>query len=218
LQDEETVVRWCAAKGIGRLTMRLPLLMAHDVIVAVIKDAFLSSAQLNQASDANFEVTSANDESGWHGGCLVLAELARRGLLLPLPLTSYSFLRRETFLPDSELVYGSVSHLALAVPLISFAMRFDIIRGQHSVGAHVRDAACYVCWAIARAYSPEVCVLIAFFCYIIEFTLYMQVLRPYMPALTNAMLLTACYDREINCRRAASAALQVHHHIFILCI
>lgn len=24
-----------------------------------------------------------------------------------------------------------------------------------SVGAHVRDAAAYVCWAFARAYSPE---------------------------------------------------------------
>lgn len=26
---------------------------------------------------------------------------------------------------------------------------------QRSVGAHVRDAAAYVCWAFARAYSPE---------------------------------------------------------------
>ena len=25
----------------------------------------------------------------------------------------------------------------------------------HFVGAHVRDAACYVCWAFARAYDPQ---------------------------------------------------------------
>ena len=28
--------------------------------------------------------------------------------------------------------------------------------GAHSVGAHVRDAGCYVCWAFARAYAPGV--------------------------------------------------------------
>ena len=33
---------------------------------------------------------------------------------------------------------------------------YDERRGCFSVGAHVRDAACYVCWAFARAYSPQV--------------------------------------------------------------
>ena len=73
----------------------------------------------------------AESDHLWHGGCLALAELARRGLLLP-------------------------SHLEEVVPLVTRALLFDQRRGAHSVGAHVRDAACYVCWAFARAYSPEV--------------------------------------------------------------
>ena len=32
---------------------------------------------------------------------------------------------------------------------------YDEKRGNFSVGAHVRDAACYVCWAFARAYDPK---------------------------------------------------------------
>ena len=45
---------------------------------------------------------------------------------------------------------------------------YDERRGCFSVGAHVRDAACYVCWAFARAYSP-------------------QVLMPYVPTKVNIL-------------------------------
>ena len=40
------------------------------------------------------------------------------------------------------------------VPVIIRALGYDEKRGNFSVGAHVRDAACYVCWAFARAYEP----------------------------------------------------------------
>ena len=36
LQDKDTVVRWSAAKGIGRITMRLPRLLADDVVEALL--------------------------------------------------------------------------------------------------------------------------------------------------------------------------------------
>lgn len=75
------------------------------------------------------------------------------------------------------------------VPLICEALRFEQRRGAFSVGAHVRDAAAYVCWAFARAYRPEA-VLESF-----------RLLAP-------ALLCTACYDREVACRRAAAAAFQ----------
>lgn len=58
-----------------------------------------------------------------------------------------------------------------------------------SVGAHVRDAACYVCWAFARAYAPAT-------------------LQPVLTQLARGMLVAAVLDREVNCRRAAAAAFQ----------
>jgi hypothetical protein len=127
--------------------MLLPHKLADDVLEAILS-----------------HFVDIDDDSAWHGGCLALAELSRRGLLLPERLSS-------------------------VVPLINQAVQYDVLRGQHSIGSHVRDAACYVCWAFARAYSPDI-------------------MKPYMHDLTSSMLLTALFDREINCRRAASAAFQ----------
>ncbi|CAM9179699.1 unnamed protein product [Scytosiphon promiscuus] len=147
LRDRDTVVRWSAAKGIGRITERLPQDLADDVVCGVL-DLFVE----------------AEWDGAWHGGCLALAELARRGLLLP-------------------------ERLPRACPLVRRALAYDVRRGVSGVGAHVRDAACYVCWAFARAYSP-------------------QVLGPHLPGLCDSMLSTALFDREVNVRRAAAAALQ----------
>jgi tubulin-specific chaperone D len=160
LGDKDTIVRWSAAKGIGRLTCRLPMQMADDLVAALLQ-SFSQSTAVAEESD-----------SIWHGGCLALAELARRGALLP-------------------------SRLDETVPVIIQAIKYDVVRGYHSVGAHVRDAACYVCWAFARAYSPHV-------------------LHKYMiidtenlsNSLAGAMLTTSLFDREVNCRRASSAAYQ----------
>ena len=147
LRDRDTVVRWSAAKGIGRITGRLPQDYADEVVEEVLK--LLSDGE---------------SDGAWHGGCLALAELARRGLLLP-------------------------GRLSEVVPLVCRAIVYDVRRGKHSIGSHVRDAACYVCWAFARAYEPSV-------------------MRPFVEELSRGMLTTALFDREVNCRRAASAAFQ----------
>ncbi|KAH7298542.1 hypothetical protein KP509_25G048400 [Ceratopteris richardii] len=147
LKDKDTVVRWSAAKGIGRITGRLSLGLADEVVASVLE--LLSPTQ---------------GDGSWHGGCLALAELARRGLLIP-------------------------SRLLEVVPLIVNALHYDVRRGSHSIGAHVRDAAAYVCWAFARAYLPSI-------------------MRDHLSKLAPALLTIACYDREVNCRRAASAAFQ----------
>jgi hypothetical protein len=147
LTDPATTARWSAAKGVGRVTERLPAVCADDVL-----DAILDLC------------TDYENDSAWHGACLSLAELSRRGLLLP-------------------------DRLHEVVPIVIRAIQYDVPRGQHSVGAHVRDAACYTCWAFARAYDP--CVL-----------------EPFIPALSRAIIIASIFDREINCRRAASAAFQ----------
>lgn len=50
--------RWSAAKGIGRVTNRLPKVLADEVVESVL-ELFVSH----------------ESDSAWHGGCLALAEL-----------------------------------------------------------------------------------------------------------------------------------------------
>ncbi|KAM6164683.1 tubulin-specific chaperone D [Rhynchocyon petersi] len=147
LKDKDTVVRWSAAKGIGRIAGRLPRDLADDVVGSTL-DCF------------SFQET----DNAWHGGCLALAELGRRGLLLPARLTD-------------------------VVAVIRRALTYDEKRGACSVGANVRDAACYVCWAFARAYDPAE-------------------LQPFVAKISSALVIVSVFDRDVNCRRAASAAFQ----------
>jgi len=147
LRDRETVVRWSAAKGIGRITMRLPKILGDEIITNVLE--LLSPTEDHQA---------------WHGGCLCLAELSRRGLLLP-------------------------GRIGGVIERISAAMVYDVFQGQSSVGDQVRDAACYVAWAFARAYEPSL-------------------MEAHVPLLARSLLTMAVFDKEIHCRRAACAAFQ----------
>jgi len=39
--------------------------------------------------------------------------------------------------------------------VIKRSLNYDEKKGFCSIGAHVRDAACYVCWSFARAYEPD---------------------------------------------------------------
>ncbi|AQK64742.1 Tubulin-folding cofactor D [Zea mays] len=147
LRDSDTIVRWSAAKGIGRITACLTPALSEDVLSSIL--------QLFSPGEG---------DGSWHGGCLALAELARRGLLLP------------SSFPD-------------VVPVIIKALHYDVRRGPHSIGSHVRDAAAYVCWAFGRAYTNY------------DMKAVLEQLAPHL-------LTVACYDREVNCRRAASAAFQ----------
>ncbi|KAJ8733225.1 hypothetical protein PYW08_001523 [Mythimna loreyi] len=150
LRDDDTVVRWSAAKGVGRIGARLPALAAADVC-----DSVLSLFAENER------------ETAWHGGCMALAELARRGLLSPIQVGN-------------------------GIASVCAALRRDEARasaGGGGGGRAARDSACHAAWAFARAYDATA-------------------LAPYARALANALISTACFDREINCRRAASAAYQ----------
>ena len=72
LKDVDTAVRWNAAKGLGRITQRLTKDFA-DQIVEQLADLFKET----------------ETDCSWHGGCLALAELCRRGLLLPERLETF---------------------------------------------------------------------------------------------------------------------------------
>ncbi|EFX77856.1 hypothetical protein DAPPUDRAFT_247139 [Daphnia pulex] len=113
LRDKNREVQYSAAKGIGRLTSRLSKNFADQVIESIMELFSLRESDM-----------------AWHGGCLALAELARRGLLMPQRLSS-------------------------VLPFVEQAMLYDELRGNFSVGSAVRDAACYLCWALARSYDPS---------------------------------------------------------------
>ncbi|XP_055598519.1 tubulin-specific chaperone D [Uranotaenia lowii] len=147
LKHSSTIVRWSSAKGIGRITNRLPKALGDEVVSSVIE-----------------LINPLEQDDAWHGACLALAELAKRGLLLP-------------------------ARLPEIVPLLLQALVYDEIQGYRNVGQNIRDAACYMSWAFARAYHPAI-------------------LQPFVERIAAALLVTAVFDREINCRRAASAAFQ----------
>lgn len=79
--------------------------------------------------------------------------------------------------------------LASYVKVLEKALLYDVNRGNHTVGANVRDAACYVVWSFARAYSPDI-------------------MKPHVHTLSTKLIIVSLFDREINCRRAASATFQ----------
>ncbi len=152
-------MRWSSAKGVGRITERLPKEFAQDVVDSLIEMFEEDSRHV----DGDIDVSATSDAT-WHGGCLALAELAKRGLLLPEKL-------------------GEV------MPWIIAALKYDQRKGTHSIGAHVRDAACYACWSFARAYAPEI-------------------LAPHVQDLAYNLVIVSVFDREVNIRRASSAAFQ----------
>ncbi|KAI7861698.1 tubulin folding cofactor D C terminal-domain-containing protein [Spinellus fusiger] len=161
LKDRDTIVRWSAAKGIGRMAQRLPLELAEDVIGTILE--LFEENTYTHPTTGQLDMTAVS-ENTWHGASLAIAELARRGLLLPERLES-------------------------TLPWIIHGLTFDLKRGSHSIGAHVRDAACYVCWSFARAYAPEI-------------------LEPYVERIAQKLVVVSVFDREINIRRASSAAFQ----------
>lgn len=161
LRDKDTIVRWSAAKGIGRITQRLPRELAEDVVGSLLE--LFEENTLKNKVDGSLNLSAVSDHT-WHGASLAVAELARRGLLLP-------------------------DRLEETIPWIIRGLKFDLKRGSHSIGAHVRDACCYVCWAFARAYAPEI-------------------LERSVNEIAQNLVIVSVFDREINVRRASSAAFQ----------
>lgn len=148
LTDKDYIVRWTAAKGVGRICERIDKDMVCDIFSSLLE---------------NME---GSEEGSLQGSCLAIAELAKRGLILPEQLHSVT-------------------------SLINKILLFEVNKGAYCTGAFVRDSACYVVWALARAYSPDV-------------------MKPHVEKLSISLILTILFDKEVNIRRAASAAFQEH--------
>ena len=147
LRDKDTVVRCSAAKGLGRITARLPAELGDEVVGSIL-DCFLPT----------------ENDNTWHGACLALAELSRRGLLLPVRL------------PD-------------AVPHVASALRTtcgeDLTPGWRTRSRRGFLRVLGVCSRVRAGSS-----------------------RTSRRRSGAFLLIAACFDREVNCRRAASAAFQ----------
>jgi hypothetical protein len=110
--------------------------------------------------DAELDSADACSDSAWHGASLALAELARRNLVGNIPAIIKWTLR---------------------------ALFFDIQKASCSVGSHVRDAACFVLWALFRSSVKTLA---------------------QGDEIAEALVCASVFDREISVRRAASAAFQ----------
>ncbi|WVQ93564.1 hypothetical protein IAU59_000639 [Kwoniella sp. CBS 9459] len=147
LSDKDTIVRYSSAKYLARLSSLLPPSFCSQIVQATIglfqgtDDEPVVLTSFGTVIDPGGSSTSggtlgfggletSRGEARWHGVCLALAELARRGLV------------------DEEAV-------GEAVEWVIKALTFDLRRASHSIGANVRDAAAYLLWSLSRACRPE---------------------------------------------------------------
>ncbi len=166
LSDGDTAVRYTSAKWLARLSSRLDPMMQQQIISEIFGLYAQRSGKLS---------TKSVSDATWHGATLVLAELYRRKVSVPL-----------------EDVIRTLSR----------CLFFDQRRLRRSIGAHVRDAACFLAWSMFRSVYLD---------------------DREMQQMTEYLVCAASYDREVNVRRAASAALQegigrhgLDHGIFLV--
>ncbi|KAG9019896.1 hypothetical protein FRB90_000026 [Tulasnella sp. 427] len=162
LQDRDTVVRWVAAKGLARVAERLPDEYVSQILEAVIE---LYSTYAFDGSEGSKPLLPISEPT-WHGATLACAEFARRGLI------------------------GS-QHLPVLMGWLKRALHYDPVKITGPVGSNVRDAACYVLWAMARAQDKDS-------------------FEPYSLEMARHLVTVSVFDREVHVRRAASAAFQEH--------
>ncbi|ODQ54812.1 hypothetical protein SAICODRAFT_69989 [Saitoella complicata NRRL Y-17804] len=91
------------------------------------------------------------------------------------------FARRGVEVEDTD----TVRNVVLA------ALKFEQRRsGTYALGAHVRDAACYAIWSMVRSPVSSTKAVVG------------------TQSVAEELVIRGCFDREINVRRAASAAFQ----------
>ena len=174
--DGDTPVRFAASKALSIITMKLDAEMAGDVVQAI-----LGNLQESVYWHGSKRSLAGVSPLRWHGLTLTLAHLLYRRALAPDQLPAV------------------LNALLLA---LGFEQRSAT---GGSVGASVRDAACFGIWALARRYtSAELLAVDTSSVGASSGQSCLSVLQ----ILAIELIVTACLDPSGNIRRGASAALQ----------
>ena len=126
LAFKDTIVRWSAAKGIGRIVSRLQPSFSDQVISQILE---LMSEDVIFGEGGKVDLSICSDKT-WHGTVSAFSELARHKLFVP-------------------------KRLADIIPWMLRALFFEIDKGTYALGSNVRDAACYFFWSVARSYTAQ---------------------------------------------------------------
>lgn len=166
LSGRDTIVRLAASKQLANVTQCLPEEMQPDIIDMVFSTVLEDIPELNDSPENLRYLDQFNSVSltQWHGTLLLIAEFLRRRLNL---LTEK---------------YDDI------VQIVQAGLIFEQRKLTYAAGSNVRDAACFVAWALFRAFT--------------------DIPANIFESLIEALAAASSFDREINIRRAASAAIQ----------
>lgn len=185
LSDNDTPVRLAASKALSIITLKLDPDMASEVVEAVLESLnrnVLWNNMSNQPETKPVRDLSAVNSLEWHGLTLTLSHLLYR--------------RSPPARQLSDIVHALLLGLSFEQRGLSGA----------SIGANVRDAACFGIWALARRYSTAELLTVP------TKSVFAAKSHPasssILQVLGTELVMTASLDPEGNIRRGASAALQ----------
>lgn len=180
--DNDTPVRFAASKSLSIITLKLDPEMASQVVEAVLESLNRNVLWTRPAGGKPVRDLSAVNNLEWHGLMLTLSHL---------------LYRRS---PPAEQLSDIVHALLLG---LSFEQRS---MSGGSIGANVRDAACFGIWALARRYATDELLAIP------TQSVFAAKAHPatssILQVLGTELVVTASLDPAGNIRRGASAALQ----------
>ncbi|KAK2958513.1 putative Tubulin-specific chaperone D [Blattamonas nauphoetae] len=132
LGDSDTIVRVCAAKGVGRIVSRIPSAQQASQIVKELLSKLNGPSQSDSTTNAP---NTRSDVHSAHGSCLAIAQIIQRASLQPDLLP-------ETF----QALFSSLRY--------EHTLRNSSSSSTVVVGVAVRDAACFALWSSARTFAP----------------------------------------------------------------
>ncbi|KAG6009081.1 hypothetical protein E4U54_008612 [Claviceps lovelessii] len=184
ISDNDTPVRLSASKALSIITLKLDPGMASQVVEAVLESLnknVLWTKPAHQGDKPARNLSSVNSLE-WHGLTLTLSHL---------------LYRRS---PPANQLSDIIHALLLG---LSFEQRST---SGGSVGANVRDAACFGIWALARRYTTQELLSVP------TTSVFAAKAHPttssILQVLGTELVVTASLDSAGNIRRGASAALQ----------